>query len=197
MFITSHLTARGTLWREGSNRITSEPLAAAAYIAASLYALDRRSVDAALARSLIVWARAHSFSRSRGVFVRSATDATALDYVQGMMIGAELELCGAGERAACRQAVAFGDASLHEFPQPLAWSPAPDGIYLRFLLDLYSRTHLARFLAPASATAGRALAHREGPELYTGSWTGRRSGAPPLENQGATAALLAQLAAAT
>lgn len=195
--LTRGLTARGTLWREGSARITSEPLAAAAYIAASLYAVERRSADAARARSLIAWARAHSFSSSRGVFVRSATDATALDYVQGMVIGALLELCRGGDRGACGQAVALGDASLRAFPQPLAWSPAPDGIYLRFLLDLYRSTHLSRFLAPAQATAVSALAHRAGVNLYTGSWSGRRSGAPTLENHSATAALLARLAAAS
>lgn len=195
--LTRGLTAGGTLWREGSKRITSEPLAAAAYIAASLYAVDRRPADAEQARSLIAWARGHSFSISRGVFVRSPTDATALDYVQGLVIGALLELCRAGDRGACRQAVTLGDASLQAFPEPLAWSPAPDGIYLRFLLDLYRRTRLPRFLAPAQSTVAAALAHQAGPNLYSGSWTGRSSGAPPLENHGATAALLAQLAAAS
>lgn len=195
--LTRGLTSRGTLWREGSTRITSEPLAAAAYIAASLYAVDRRSADATRARSLIAWARVHSFSSSRGVFVRSPTDATALDYVQGMVIGALLELCSGGDRGACPQAVTLGDASLQAFPQPLAWSPGPDGIYLRFLLDLYRSTHLSRFLAPAQTTARRALALRAGPNLYPGSWTGRPSDAPPLQNHGATTALLAQLAAAS
>jgi uncharacterized protein YyaL (SSP411 family) len=189
-------TKNGTLWRMGSTRTTAEPLAAAAYLSASLYHLEHRPVWESQALRLIDWADRHSYDAKRGVYVRNATDRTALDYVQGMMIGAQLELCRAtGDKSHCARALQLGRAGQREFPDPLAWAPAPDGIYLRFLLDLFTQTHDRTFSDQAVATAQRALARRDVTGLFSHNWSGADGSEPPLRNQGATAALFAQLAA--
>lgn len=190
-------TPNGIRWRIGSDRTTAEPLAAAAYIAASLYQLERRKPYLADANRLIRWADRHAYDAKRGVYVRNATDRTALDYVQGMMIGAQLELCrGTHVRAHCARALQLGRTALREFPLPLSWAPAPDGIYLRFLLDLYTQSHVRAFYDAAASTAARALGRRDADGLFTQNWSGATAGEPPLRNQGATAALFAELAAA-
>ena len=62
-----------------------------------------------------------------------------MDYVEGMMIDAHVQLCLATKQQSyCDQAESIAQASLNVFPELHPWMPEPDTIYLKGMLDLYA-----------------------------------------------------------
>jgi uncharacterized protein YyaL (SSP411 family) len=167
--------AGGTWWDTAHGHKTAEPLAAAAYAGAVLYRETHRPAYLAQVRKLLAWADRHSWNAQRRLYGRNATDGTVMDYVQGMMIGARLQLCEAtADRRQCDPAEALARAALPAFGQDLSWSPTADAMYLRFLLDLYRHDHDRRWYALAQHNAERALRNgASGNGLYLRNWDGR------------------------
>jgi hypothetical protein len=187
----------GIWWDTSHGHTTSEPLAAAAYAAAALYhaSRERRYRDEAV--RLVRWADAHLRDPRTGLYGRNPADPTAMDYVQGMMIGAELELCRAlGRQSYCREARSVGAASLRAFPTPLHWSPTADGLYLRFLLALYRTDGRRLWYETAYRNAVSAAGDaRAGNGLYLRAWDGSAIPGGRLRTHAGTVALFAWLAA--
>ena len=156
----AHDSVGGIWWDSRHSHKTAEPLAAAAFIAAALYGRTGDRAYLAEAVRLIRWADKHSWNAARGLYQRSDTSDVVMDYVQGMMIGAHLELCtSTGRHAYCVKARELAEASLVAFPSPLNWGPQYDCIYLRFLLDLYRHDRDPRWYLLVHEHAQRALAN--------------------------------------
>ena len=63
--------------------------------------------------------------RQGGLYGRSDVDGTVMDYVEGMMIGAHVELCdGTRVKSWCTKARELAAASLAQFPLDANWAPA-------------------------------------------------------------------------
>ena len=140
----------GMWWDTGHAYKTSEPLAAATLIAATLYRVQHKKYYLNLA-------------------TKYATDGTVMDYVEGMMIDAHVQLCLATKQQSyCQQAEAIAQASLDEFPTLHPWTPEPDTIYLKGILDLYGVDGNPTWYALAYANAEAA---RENARDDTGWWS--------------------------
>ena len=171
---------------------------AAAYVAGVLYEAthERSYLDQAL--RLVRWADSHLHNGVSGLYGRNTSDGTTMDYVQGMMIGAELELCHATlDQRYCREAERVGAASLATFPSQLDWSATADGLYLRFLLDLYHEDGNPRWYRAAIANANHARVRAaSGDGLYLRGWNGETIPGGRLRTHAGTVALFAWVAAA-
>jgi len=189
--------ANGGVWWETLHyHKTSEPLAAEIYAGVVLYEITRQSQYLTTAQQYLAWADAHSWNTSAQLYSRSDTDPTVLDYVEGMMIGAHLELCRAtGDRQDCAKAEQLAAASMRAFPRLADWTPAADVVYLRFLVDLYRVDHNPRWYDVVRDNAQAALAHGRGRNgLFVKHWDGRGFPDGLLQVQGATSSLFAWLA---
>jgi hypothetical protein len=186
----------GTWWDTQHHHRTAEPLAAAAYMAARLYRLTRNSKYLADANRLVSWADENSWNAERHLYQRSETSDTVMNYVQGMMIGAQVELCRALDRPLnCNRAEALARASLAAFPR--AWNPVADSIYLRFVLELYKWDANRRWYDLAYGWGVRALQKAALPNgLFLKSWDGKAYGDGLLWADAGTLSLFAWLATA-
>jgi uncharacterized protein YyaL (SSP411 family) len=188
----------GTWWDTRHGHITAEPLAAAAYIGAVLYEQTRQSSYLQQVTKLISWADTNTVDPTTGLYTRNPTDDTVLDYVEGMMIGADLVLCDATAQSGyCTKAEQLGQASLAAFPD-LDWSATADGIYLRFLLDLYQHDGNNAWYQAVYANAQRAMQNAPaGNGLYLNGWNGQPvTPGGLLRTHAGTVALFAWLATA-
>jgi hypothetical protein len=116
-----------------------------------------------------------------------------------MMIGADLELCQAtGQTGYCDKAEQLGQASLRVFPSAPTWSATADGLYLRFLLDLYRYDHSPTLYTLVYQNAVRALTNARDPHTgyYLRDWNGNSVPDGLLRTHAGTVALLAWLATA-
>ena len=190
----------GTWWDNRHGHITAEPLAAAAYIGAVLYQQTGQPAYLQQVTKLISWADTNTLDPGgTGLYTRNSTDGTLLDYVEGMMIGADLVLCDAtGQASYCAKAEQLGQASVAEFPAALDWSPTADGIYLRFLLDLYQHDGNKVWYQAVYANAERAMQNApSGDGLYLNDWSGQPvTPGGLLRTHAGTVALFAWLATA-
>ena len=135
----------GTWWDTAHHHKTIEPLAAAVMIGTRLYEADHDTWALGWAQKLLAWANAHSFNKARGLYQRSATDGTVMDYVQGLMVTANWELCKTlGKPAMCTKAQQVANASLVAFGQNLNWAPMYDVVYLQWMLEYYKESGDAR-----------------------------------------------------
>ena len=172
----------GTWWDSDHDHKTSEPLAAAALVAATLYRIVHEPYFLDLAQRYIAWA--DKYTLVDGLYGRNATDGTVMDYVEGMMIAAHVELCeGTGDKSWCTQAESIAKASLDTFPTIEPWTPEPDAIYLEGMLDLYEEDGNPTWYALAYANATSAEANARDPDGFwspTGAATGwiRASSSP-------------------
>jgi len=163
----------GTWWDMRHDHKTIEPLAAAVLIATRLYEVQHRPGDLRSAQKLLAWANAHSFNKRRGLYQRSATDATVMDYVQGLMITANWELCRTLHQSAlCRKAHTLANAALVAFPRDLDWAPEYDVVYLRWMLEYSRESGDRRWYALAAHNAERALAARNESGYFLNRWDG-------------------------
>jgi uncharacterized protein YyaL (SSP411 family) len=185
----------GTWWDTRHDHKTIEPLAAALVIASRLYEAQHRPADLRQALKLLSWANAHSFNKRVGLYQRSATDDTVMDYVQGLMITANWELCQTLDRPAmCKKARSLANAALVAFPRDLDWSPAYDVVYLRWMLDYGRESGDGRWYKLAAHNAERALAARNESGYYLNNWDGKPL-ADGLMEEAANLELFAWLAA--
>lgn len=189
--------ASGGVWWETLHlHKTSEPLAAGIYAGLRLYRLTGETSYLHTALQFLAWANMRGWNARRSLYARSDTDGTVLDDVEGMMIGARLELCLLRHvHGPCRAAERLAAASAYAFPRSYHRAPAPDAIYLRFLLDLYRRDGNPQWYAVAARNAHRALEHaRAARGLYLRNWNGRLVPGELLQTHAATLSLLAWLA---
>jgi len=190
----------GTWWDGGHSHKTSEPLAAAAVVASTLYRIQHRPYYLQLATKYISWADAHTRNASQGnLYGRSATDGTVMDYVEGMMIDAHVQLCLATKQQSwCDQAEQLASASVQQFPILADWAPETDVVYLRSMLDLYAEDGNPTWYALVYDNAERAAAHAEGsvPDMWSYAWDGGYADSEALFTQGATLELFGWMAAA-
>jgi uncharacterized protein YyaL (SSP411 family) len=185
----------GAWWNTRHDHKTIEPLAAAVLIATRLYEVQHRPGDLRWATKLLAWANAHSFNKKRGLYQRSATDDTVMDYVQGLMITANWELCQMLHRPAlCKKARTLANAALVAFPRDLDWAPAYDVVYLRWMLEYSRESGDGRWYKLAAHNAERALAARNESGYYLNRWDGTPL-ADGLIEQAANLELFAWLAA--
>ncbi len=190
----------GTWWDSGHAHKTSEPLAAGALIAATLYHELHKPKYLEIAKRYIGWADANTRNPAQGnLYGRSATDRTIMDYVEGMMLDADVQLCKATKQQSwCAKAEGIAAASLEQFPVIAPWGPEMDVIYERALLDLYAQDHDPRWYAAVYANGVEAAQHARGADgLWDRNWTGAWSTNRTIFGQSATLELFAWLAGAT
>jgi uncharacterized protein YyaL (SSP411 family) len=190
----------GVWWNVAHDHKTSEPLAAGALIAATLYRYQHKRYFLDTAKRYIAWADAHTTNPQQdNLYGRSATDLTVMDYVEGMFIGAQTELCRATkDKSWCARARRLADASLKQFPILADWAPETDVVYLRWLLDLYQQDRDSRWYAVVYANAMRALANaKDDKGLWSRRWDGGSTLVGALYTQSATLQLMAWVAATT
>jgi uncharacterized protein YyaL (SSP411 family) len=188
----------GTWWNVAHEHKTSEPLAAAALIAATLYRIQHKPYYLEIAKRYIGWANANTLNKQQGsLYGRSDTDRTIMDYVEGMMIAAHAELCdGTKVQAYCTKARQLATASLNEFPTDAAWAPETDVVYLRWLLRLYEQDKDPRWYALVYRNAKRAQANARDPQgFWSLHWDGGYGLPGALYTQAATLELFAWAAA--
>jgi uncharacterized protein YyaL (SSP411 family) len=188
----------GVWWDVNHDYKTAEPLAAGAMIAASLYRFQHKPYFLTLAKKYLEWADTKTLTK-RGLYGRNATDHTEMDYVQGMFIDANVQLCAATKtQSYCAKAQQIADASLKAFPLLADWSPETDVIYLRGLLDLYRQDRDPRWYGVVYANAKAAL---ENSRDKDGFWSQRWDGDWGLQGliymQAATLELFAWFSSAT
>jgi glycosyl hydrolase family 76 len=185
----------GTWWETLHEHKTSEPLAAEIYAGAALYQATGVRSYLRTAETFLTWADRHSWNTAKQLYQRNATDPTVLDYVEGMMIGGQLELCQIrGAHGPCTKAEQLARASVAAFPRYADWTPAADVVYLRFLLDLYREDGNPTWYRIVYADAQRAsrLARSED-GLYFKRWDGGKFPARLLQPDAATLGLFALL----
>jgi hypothetical protein len=185
--------AGGTWWETLHEHKTSEPLAAEIYAGLSLYRITGAPSYLHTAQTFLAWADRHSWNATKQLYSRNATDPTVLDYVEGMMIGAQLELCEIRHtHGPCTKAEQLARASAAAFPHDADWTPAADVVYLRFLLDLYREDGNPRWYQAVYDNAVRAsrLARSED-GLYFKRWDGAKFPARLLQPDAATLGLFA------
>lgn len=165
----------GIWWDTFHHHKTIEPLAAAVMIGTRLYAIDHDKWALGWAQKLLTWANAHSFNTQRGLYQRSSTDNTVMDYVQGLMATANWELCKAtGKQALCTKAKQIANASVSVFGQNLEWAPMYDVVYLQWMLEYYKETGDARFYNIAVHNAARAQSQALNESgYYLNNWDGK------------------------
>lgn len=186
----------GTWWETQHDHKTIEPLAAAVLIGTRLYEAQHRKSDLQWTLKLLNWANAHSFDEKRGLYQRSATDDTVMDYVQGLMTTANWELCKTLHRPAmCTKARALANAAERAFPRALDWAPMYDVVYLRWMLEYGRESGDPRWYQLAAENAERALANaRNQSGYYLNNWDGKPL-ADGLIHEAANLELFAWLAA--
>jgi uncharacterized protein YyaL (SSP411 family) len=190
----------GVWWDVAHDYKTSEPLAAGALIAATLYEIQKKPYFLEIAKRYIAWANENTRNKKQGnLYGRNATDKTIMDYVEGMMISAHAQLCVATkDKSWCKKAETLASASLNHFPIDADWAPETDVIYLRCLLDLYNVDHNPRWYAVAHRNG--LLARKNARDPKTGLWSLRWDGGYTLPGtlytQSATLELFAWLAGA-
>jgi hypothetical protein len=188
----------GVWWDTGHRYKTAEPLAAAAVLGAEIYEQTRIRYYLTETDKFIAWADAHSWNSARGLYARSDVSDTVMDYVEGMMIGAQVTLCHAtGDPSRCDKAEQLANAAMIAFPSSYHWTPEADAIYLRWMLYLYENDHDLRWYSLADQAAQAALANaRDASGLFTKAWDGgSASRGERLLTAAGTVSLFAWLAA--
>jgi len=187
--------AGGMWWDSDRDHKTAEPLAAAALVAATLYDISHEPYFLEVAKGDVAWADEHTLVG--GLYGRSATDPTVMDYVEGMMISADVELCrAASEKSWCAKAESIAKASLATFPTIEPWTPEPDAIYMHAMLQLYEQDGDPTWYALAYANATSAEANaRDADGFWSHDWRGYTMDPGQLFTQSATLELFAWMAA--
>jgi len=188
----------GMWWDTGANYKTSEPLAAATLIAATLYRVQHKAYYLKLATKYLAWADANTRNPQAGnLYGRSATDGTVMDYVEGMMIAAHVQLCLATKQQSyCDDAESLAQASLDVFPVLHPWVPEADTIYLQGILQLYAYDGNPTWYALAYKNAEEAKANsRDDTGWWSRDWWGDWADPGVLFTPAATLELFAWMAA--
>jgi uncharacterized protein YyaL (SSP411 family) len=164
----------GIWWDTAHEKKTAEPLAAEALLSAELYQATHKQAYLLAAEKMISWGDAHSWNDDRGLYQRSDTSDTVMDYVQGMMIGADAILCQTLHQTSwCTKAEGIAHAAEVAFPPSYHWAPECDAIYYRFLASLTAADHDPQWYRLAAQQGTLAMANaRDDTGLFTETWTG-------------------------
>jgi hypothetical protein len=189
----------GGFWWETLHRhLTSEPLATEIYTGLRLYLLTGERSYLTSSEKWLAWADSSSWNASEQLYQRNPTDPATMDYVEGPMIGAELELCAIRHVHPCARAEQLATASVRRFGADLDWTPVADTLYLRYLLQLYRADHNTEWLDLARKNALDAVSHARSPDgLYFKRWGGELFPTRLLQPDAATLGLFAWIAAFT
>src|SRR5581483_9223511 len=187
----------GVWWDTAHEKKTAEPLAAAALLGALLYETTRDRTYLRGAQRLIAWADAHSWNGARMLYQRNEEQDTVMNYVEGMMVGAQAVLCRALHKASwCSRAEALATTAIRAFPPSYHWAPETDAIYLRWMLALWATDHNPKWYRVADHWGRMAVAHaRDARGLFTRRWDGTFASNDRLLTPSGTLMLLAALAA--
>jgi Glycosyl hydrolase family 76 len=182
----------GTWWETLHRHKTAEPLVAEIYGGYRLYEITHQALYLDTANTFLHYANTASWNSAAHLVGRSATDGTVLDYVEGLMIGGELERCAILRERPCAPAEQLARASLRAFPHYADWTPAADLIYLRFLLDLYREDRNPAWYDLVQTNARSIVVKaRSSDGLFFKGWDGRRFPTRLLQPNAATLALFA------
>lgn len=190
----------GGFWWETLHRhLTSEPLATEIDTGLRLYEITHRQSYLTSSEQWLAWANQDSWNSSEQLYQRNPTDPTTMDYVEGPMVGAQLELCKIRRvKGPCTAAESLAAASVATFGTDLDWTPAADALYLRFMLQLYASDHIAEWYELARRNAENAFTHgRSEDGLFFKRWNGGAFPTRLLQPDAATLSLFAWLAAFT
>src|SRR5207237_6018551 len=147
------------------------------------------------------WADNHAYSGKAHLYKNSSQP--IMTYVEGSMMGAQLSLCRAGDRAACAKAERIAGACRQWWGNDVDFGPQFDTIMFRFMVQLSQYDKDPRWWDWAKHNGDRALHNAEAGGLYLKFW----DGSPPLKHRavisnfgqiqthGATIAMFAWLAA--
>ena len=187
----------GIWWDTDHQYKTAEPLAAAALLGGEIYQQTHIKWYLKETKKLLAWADKHAWNSARGLYARSDTSDTVMNYVEGMMIGAQTMLCRATrDLSRCIRAEQLARAAAIAFPSDYHWAPETDVIYLRWMLDLYAKDHNARWYALVDAKAQQALTNaKDARGLYTKRWDGQFASNDRLLTIAATTSLFGWMAA--
>jgi hypothetical protein len=186
----------GGFWWETLHRhITAEPLVTEIDTGLRLYEITKQQSYLTDSERWLAWANANSWNAGEQVYQRNATDPTTLDYFQGPMIGADLELCKIQDvKGPCTAAESLAAASVATFGTDLDWTPAADALYLRYMLQLYAADHNREWYDLALRNAENALHHARSKDgLYFHHWGGGPFPVRMLQPDAATLSLFAWL----
>jgi hypothetical protein len=186
----------GVWWDTAHEKKTAEPLAAEALIGAELYGATHQITYLRVAEKMIAWANRNSWNAARGLYQRSDTSDTVMNYVEGMMIGAHVVLCRTVHVSSwCTKAEQLAAAAQVAFPPAYRWAPETDAIYLRWLLELYRQDRNPRWYAVADGFAEQAAANaRDANGLFTRGWDGGFASNDRILTDAGTLMLFAALA---
>jgi uncharacterized protein YyaL (SSP411 family) len=188
----------GMWWDSDHDHKTSEPLAAATLVAATLYRITHEPYFLQVAEDYVAWADKYTRNPTvGGLYGRNASDGTVMDYVEGMMLAADAELCrGTNDRSWCRKAESIASASLAFFPTIEPWTPEPDAIYLKSMLELYAVDGDPQWYALAYANAASAQVNAiDENGFWSHDWRGYTLDPGQLFHQASTLELFAWMAA--
>jgi hypothetical protein len=186
----------GVWWETLHRHLTAEPLATEIDTGLRLYEITHSPGYLTSAEQWLDWANQTSWNASEQLYQRNPTDATTMDYVEGPMIGADLELCKIRHvTGPCTAAESLAAASVARFGTDLDWTPAADALYLRFMLQLYASDHNVRWYELARENAKDAFEHgRDADGLFFKHWNGGPFPTRLLQPDAATLSLFAWLA---
>jgi uncharacterized protein YyaL (SSP411 family) len=192
--------AGGGFWWETLHRhLTAEPLATEIDTGLRLYEITHEQSYLTSAEHWLAWANRDSWNASEHLYQRNPTDATTMDYVEGPMIGAELELCAIRHvKGPCTAAESLAAASVARFGTDLNWTPAADALFLRYMLQLSATDHDPEWYDLAHQNAEDAIEHaRDTDGLFFKRWNGGSFPTRLLQPDAATLSLFAWLAVFT
>ena len=190
----------GGFWWETLHRhLTAEPLATEIDTGLRLYEITHQPSYLTSAEQWLAWANQSSWNASEQLYQRNPTDGTTMDYVEGPMIGADLELCAIRHvTGPCTAAESLAAASVATFGTDLDWTPAADALYLRYMLQLYATDHNVEWYDLAHRNAEDAIENaRDADGLFFKRWNGESFPIRLLQPDAATLSLFAWLAAFT
>ena len=120
-----------------------------------------------------------------------------MDYVEGMMVAADAELCRATKKQSwCAKGDQIATASVQHFPMPADWAAETDVVYVHGLLGLYDQDANTTWYADAYENARAALANaRDAQGFWSMTWAGGFQPVGLLYTQAANLELFAWLAA--
>ncbi len=192
----------GGMWWESQHQSHSlEALAAATALSAGIFEQTHNLKYRTRALKYISWADAHAFSTKPHLYKNSTQP--VMSYVEGSMMGANLELCRAGDASACAKAERIAGYSRLWWGENVDFGPQFDTIMMRWMVQLSAYDRDPRWWDWAKHNGDRALRNADAGGLWLKFWDGSGplshisviSHYGEIQTHGATTALYAWLAA--
>jgi hypothetical protein len=191
----------GIWWNTTHPYHAGEAISSATLLAALIYRQTHDPSVGALAQKFMAWADTGGMLASAGLYRRTDTDPSIVDYIQSPLIYAHRVMCDVtGESSLCAEAEQLAARACEHFGPAPQFAPQYDAIYLQWMLALYREDHDRRWYEIALTDSVRAERARNAHGLYLNQWGGGRlsrslAGPGLLRTQGSTASLFAWVAA--